>query len=167
MLGLGWDTETDLDASILQISRNGQKVDPVCYFNQSNKNQSIYTTGDNITGEGIGDDERIYIDLDNVPQSIRYLGISITSYREVPFCDINGAFCRIVDNISKKEVMYLNLSKKENHTGLLFAVMAMIDGVWDMWTCLKYFDATKPQQAQEFFEQFAQTGIIDQTMKID
>lgn len=166
MVGLGWDTLTDLDASIIQFCEDGTQIHPVCFYNQSNKNGSIRTTGDNLTGDGRGDDERIYLKLDDIPQNIKYLGIVITSFRSVPFCKINGAFCRIVDTVSGKEVMYLNLSKKDCYTGLLFAVMTRLDGVWDMWPCLKYFNGTDPQGAQKFFDNFVKTGVIDQFLKI-
>lgn len=166
MVGLGWDTLTDLDASILQVCDDGKQIEPVCYFNHYNENESIRTTGDNLTGDGRGDDERIYMKLDKIPQNIKYLAIVITSYRSVTFDEINGAFCRIVDNVTKKEVMYLNVSKKEKHTGLLFAVMTRLDGVWDMWPCLKYFDGTNPNDAQKFFDEFMKTGVIDQMLSI-
>ena len=90
----------------------------------------------------------------------------ITSFRSVPFNKIKGAFCRIVDCVSKKEVMYLNLSKKDCYTGLLFAVMTRLDGVWDMWPCLRYFNGTTPDKAQEFFDNFVKTGVIDQMLSI-
>lgn len=62
--------------------------------------------------------------------------------------------------------MYLNVSKKENHTGLLFAVMTRLDGVWDMWPCMNYFDGTHPKDAQKFFDEFMKTGVIDQMLSI-
>ncbi|KAK8871900.1 hypothetical protein M9Y10_007646 [Tritrichomonas musculus] len=166
MVGLGWDTNTDLDASILMVCDDGKQLMPVCFYNRSSCNGAIKTTGDNMTGFGRGDDERIYLQLDKIPQNIKYLGIVITSYRGAYFSSINGAFCRIVDQVTEKEVMYMNLSKKEKHTGLLFAVMARLDGIWDMWPCLKYFDGRAPEDAQKFFESFMKSGIIDQMLSI-
>lgn len=166
MVGLGWDTCCDLDASILQVCENGQQIEPICYFNESNKDHSIYTTGDNLTGDAVGDDEKIFINLEKVESSIKFLAVVITSFSVVPFSEIKGAFCRIVDNKSKKEVMYLNLSKKEKFTGLLFAILGRIDGVWDMWPCLKFFNGSTPSDAQKFLDDFLKEGEIEQMLSL-
>lgn len=169
MVALGWDSgnyATDLDASILEFYGNGTNTNPICFFNHYNDNNSIYTQGDNLRGEGRGDDERLFLKLNEIPSNVKYLGITITSFRSIPFSKINGAFLRIVDCVSNKEVMYLNLSKKDDYTGLLFAVMTRLDGVWDMWPCVKFFNGYSPREAVKFFDEFVNTGVIDQMLSV-
>lgn len=117
---LGWDTFTDLDASILPVLHDWRLLEPICYYNQCDKNKTIMASGNNRSGRALGDDERITIKLSKIDSEIKYLVIAITSYNGLTFDKVNGAFCRIVDSQTKKEVMYLRISKKEEHTGILF-----------------------------------------------
>ena len=58
-LGLGWDTDLDLDSSILLLDSSGLVIDQVFYNQLSSEDGSVVHSGDNTTGEGSGDDETI------------------------------------------------------------------------------------------------------------
>ena len=70
----------------------------------------------------------VIIKLSRIDSEIKYLVIAITSHNCLTFDKVNGAFCSIVDSETKKEVMYLRISKKEEHSGLLFGILGRVDG---------------------------------------
>ncbi|OHT08195.1 hypothetical protein TRFO_23338 [Tritrichomonas foetus] len=166
-IGLGWDTACDLDASVLIIDSKGEQRQPICYYHRRSEKGDISTSGDNMTGVGSGDDETLTIHLDQVDEDYKYLGIVVTVYTGINFNKINGAYCRIIDGETNTEIMHLNMTSREEKTGLLFAIMARVDGVWDMWPCLEYFNGTNPAQAQGFFSTYIKSGIVDQMLNID
>ena len=90
LIGLGWDTnkydggsDFDLDASAFLLGPN-EKVtsdaDFVFYGNLKHASGAVEHTGDNLTGEGEGDDEQIKVDLSKVPASIDKIDFTVTIY---------------------------------------------------------------------------------------
>ena len=83
LVGLGWDTnrydgsaDFDLDASAFLLGANGKvrsDDDFIFYGNLQSKDGSVMHTGDNLTGEGDGDDETLFIDFSKVPADVRKL----------------------------------------------------------------------------------------------
>lgn len=103
-------SEIDCDASAFLLI-NGKikdKSDVVCYWNKDHKSQCVKHMGDNITGEGDGDDEQIFIDLDKLPSEYDGVVITVNIYqarsRHQKFGDIQNVFIRLVDNDTGKEV---------------------------------------------------------------
>jgi stress response protein SCP2 len=82
--------------------------------------------GDNLTGEGEGDDEQIFVKLDKIPAEYDRLVFVVNIYKAVDrkqdFGMIKNAFIRIVDSENGEELCRYNLS--EDYTGML----AMIAG---------------------------------------
>ena len=80
VVGLGWDVNAfdtggafDLDAAAFMLADNGRTTgsqDFVFYGNLAHPSESVKHMGDNLTGEGEGDDEQIQIDLSKVPANI-------------------------------------------------------------------------------------------------
>src|SRR4051794_5806789 len=79
LVGLGWDARTtsgadfDLDASALLVNMAGRVLSDqhfVFYNNLNSPDGSVEHTGDNLTGEGEGDDESIKVDLSRVPVDV-------------------------------------------------------------------------------------------------
>jgi len=60
-IGLGWDSKVDIDASIICLDKHGRMIDWVYYSRKISKDKAIIHSGDNLTGEGSGDDETIRI----------------------------------------------------------------------------------------------------------
>ena len=84
-IGLGWDTNSslsgvdfDLDASVFMLGENKKLVSDdyfVFYNNLSSPDGALVHTGDNLTGEGEGDDEAINVDLSIVDPKVSELCI--------------------------------------------------------------------------------------------
>lgn len=149
-IGLGWDPiarktglfrvramdNIDLDASCVVMDDAGSVIDTV-WFNHSQQVSTcgaIKHSGDNLTGEGEGDDEQISINLNLLNKQAKYLAFTINSYRNHTFNDIENAFCRVVDQSGKELVRY-DLSEKGRHTGLLIAVMIKKGSDWHFQAC--------------------------------
>ena len=123
VVGLGWDTadtgaDFDLDASAILCGANGKMIngkDFVFYNNQKHPSGSVWSTGDNRTGEGDGDDEQLIVDLPKVPQNYEKIVFVVTIYQATEkkqhFGLVNNAFIRIVDSDTKKELLKYNLSE--------------------------------------------------------
>ena len=143
-VGLGWDPvkkggflgglfggsdSIDLDASCAMLALNGEMLDLVWFRQLESKCGSIRHSGDNLTGDGDGDDEVIYIDLTKIPSNVEYLAITVNSFRGQTFNEVQNAFCRVV-NDKGVELGRYNLSEQGIHTGVLIASMARNGGDW-------------------------------------
>ena len=71
--------------------------------------------GDNLTGEGDGDDEQILVDLARVPANINKIDITVTIYdadmRRQNFGQVSNAFVRIVDAATEREILRYDLAE--------------------------------------------------------
>ena len=89
MVGLGWDvnafdsgSDFDLDAAAFMLGANGKcptEKEFIFYGNLKHANESVIHMGDNLTGEGEGDDEQIMIDLSKVPANIERIAFTAFS----------------------------------------------------------------------------------------
>ena len=109
LVGLGWDTnrydggyDFDLDASVFLLGENGKlqrDEDFIFYNNLRSRNDAVIHTGDNLTGEGEGDDEVIMIDFTKIPDDIKRIAICVTIYeaaeRGQNFGQVSNAYIRI------------------------------------------------------------------------
>lgn len=126
-VGLGWDAKPkgllrlnfDLDASAFCLNRNGKttcREDFVYYGNTSNKNHTVVHTGDNLTGKGDGDDERIIVKLSAIPREVERIVFVVNMFnarmKGQSFGMVENAFIRIVDNESKEELLRYDLGKE-------------------------------------------------------
>lgn len=90
LVGLGWDTnkydggyDFDLDACAFLLNAKGkvpQDTDFIFYGNLRHSSGAVEHTGDNLKGEGDGDDEVIRVDLAKVPESISRIAFTVTIY---------------------------------------------------------------------------------------
>jgi len=135
MVGLGWDAaqnksggilgglfgskaaDIDCDASVLMLDENGKfskKQDLIYFGNLKSTCGSVVHTGDNLTGDGDGDDEQIIVDLNKVPSTIHKLVFVVNIYdcikRKQDFGLIKNAFIRIVNGSTSQEIIRYNLS---------------------------------------------------------
>jgi len=125
IVGLGWDTnkysggaDFDLDASAFLLDKNGKAsgIEAFIYYNNLvGGNSSVTHTGDNLTGEGEGDDEQIKVDLSLVPAHIDKVAIAVTIHeaaqRAQNFGQVSNAFVRVVNETDGKEVMRYDLGE--------------------------------------------------------
>ncbi|MDX6257256.1 MAG: tellurium resistance protein TerD [Frankiales bacterium] len=123
-VGLGWDvrtttgTEFDLDASAILCTDAGTVVsdrDFVFFNNLASANGAVQHTGDNLTGEGEGDDEVIKVDLTAVPAEAAKIVFPVAIYngeaRKQTFGQVRNAFIRVVDQANGDELARYDLSE--------------------------------------------------------
>ncbi len=151
IVGLGWDAaeqshgifgsrtqSIDCDASAILCVIGGKLVandDIVYYNNLRHSSAAVVHMGDNLTGDGDGDDEQIVVDLQDIPQKYEKIVFVVTIYqareRKQDFGMIKNAFIRIVDASNNKELFKYNLS--ENYSGktaMVFGEIYRYNGEW-------------------------------------
>lgn len=132
LLGGGGGGSIDLDASCILMDANKEPLDMVWFRQLRSKDGSIQHTGDNLTGEGDGDDESIKVDLTRLPGSVQYLVFTVNSFTGQNFNQVENAYCRIVDDHTGRELARFNLSEKGGHTGVIMAVLTRKGSGWDV-----------------------------------
>ncbi|MFF0828080.1 TerD family protein [Brevibacillus sp. NPDC003359] len=145
VVGLGWDTNKysggqafDLDAAAFLLRTGGRASgiqDFVFYNNLQGGNGSVVHTGDNLTGEGDGDDEQIKVDLKAVPPDIEKVAITITIHeadiRNQNFGQVSNAFVRIVDETTGREVLRYDLGEDFSvETAIVVCELYRHQGEW-------------------------------------
>lgn len=125
IIGLGWDTnqfdagaDFDLDAAAFLCGENGKVTsdgDFVFYNNLIHSSGAVEHTGDNLTGEGDGDDEVIKIDLSLVPANISRISFTVTIYdadvRRQNFGQVSNAYIHVLDEKTNTEVIRYDLGE--------------------------------------------------------
>lgn len=127
---LGGNDSIDLDASCLLLDTTGKKMDVVWFRKLKSDDRSVIHSGDNLTGEGDGDDEVINVDLSKLPTDVEYLVFTVNSFRGQTFNDVQNAFCRVLDQTNKELARY-QLTEQGSHTGIVIATLKRNGGSWD------------------------------------
>jgi tellurium resistance protein TerZ len=130
LLGGGGGGDIDLDASCVVFDAAGEMLDLVWFRALKSKDGSIVHTGDNLTGEGDGDDEAIKVDVSRLPAGATHLVFLVSSVRGQTFDEVENAFCRVLDDASKKELCRYTLAEKGRHTGVVMGVLSRAAGTW-------------------------------------
>ncbi|MEV5982438.1 TerD family protein [Streptomyces sp. NPDC052114] len=137
-MGLGWEPafrgkDIDLDASVIAYGPQRNHVDS-CYFGKlSIVNGAIKHSGDNLTGEGGGDDEVIVVDLGRLPQDVTGLVFTVNSFSGQKFTEVAKAYCRLIDAASGEELVRFDLTNAEAQTGVMMAkLIRQFTGEWEM-----------------------------------
>ncbi|OUM61825.1 hypothetical protein PIROE2DRAFT_69562 [Piromyces sp. E2] len=115
-VGLGWDftegEETfDLDGSVTAFDYNLNPIESVYYGNLSGISGSVLHHGDNLTGEGEGDDEVVTIGLDRVPDNVKLLAVTVNSYKSNSLIKAKSGFIRLYTNTTGLGKYILSRSK--------------------------------------------------------
>jgi tellurium resistance protein TerZ len=132
MFGGGSSSAIDLDASCVLFDEKNGVVDTVYFGQLKSRDGSIVHTGDNRTGDGDGDDEQILVDLDKIPENIKSLVFTVSSYTGQTFDTVENAYCRIIDSSNKSEVARYTLSAQGSHTAQIMAKLYRHNGEWKM-----------------------------------
>ncbi|MFF4955979.1 TerD family protein [Streptomyces sp. NPDC001222] len=137
-MGLGWEPafrgkDIDLDASVIAYGPQRNHIDS-CYFGKlSILNGAVKHSGDNLTGEGGGDDEVITVDLGRLPQEVTGLVFTVNSFSGQKFTEVAKAYCRLVDAATDEELVRFDLTNAEPRTGVMMAkLVRQFSGEWDM-----------------------------------
>ncbi|MCA4825834.1 MAG: tellurium resistance TerZ family protein, partial [Serratia rubidaea] len=120
----------DLDASCVLMDGAGNKIDTVWFSKLKSSCGSVIHGGDNLTGEGDGDDEVIEVNLSKLPAKVEYLVFTVNSFRGQTFNDVDNAFCRVVDQ-SGTELARYELTEQGSHTGIVIASLRRNNNNWD------------------------------------
>lgn len=139
LVGLGWDpvsqgggflgklfgggggADIDCDASVRMLKNDKfvENKDLIYFGNLKSKCGSVEHTGDNLTGEGDGDDEQVLVNLSKVPGNVNKLVFVVNIYdalrRNQHFGMIQNAYIRIVDRSNNQELVKYNL--KDEYAG--------------------------------------------------
>ncbi|MFJ2413697.1 TerD family protein [Streptomyces brevispora] len=137
-MGLGWEPafrgkDIDLDASVIAYGPNRNHLDS-CYFGKlSILNGAIKHSGDNLTGEGAGDDEVIVVDLGRIPAEATGLVFTVNSFTGQKFTEVAKAYCRLIDAATGDELVRFDLTSAEPQTGVIMAkLIKQFSGEWEM-----------------------------------
>ncbi|MFD9910988.1 TerD family protein [Streptomyces sp. NPDC059063] len=137
-MGLGWEPafrgkDIDLDASVIAYGPQRNHIDS-CYFGKlSILKGAIKHSGDNLTGEGGGDDEVIVVDLGRLPQDVTGLVFTVNSFSGQKFTEVAKAYCRLIDGTTGEELVRFDLTNAEAQTGVMMAkLIRQFSGEWDM-----------------------------------
>ena len=147
IVGLGWDTKEgdtgfdfDLDASCFMLNEN-QKIPTdnhfIFYNNLKSPDESILHTGDNKTGDGDGDDERIKVDLTKIAPQIKRVVFVVTIHeaitRKQNFGQVENSFIRMVNEETGKEIAKFDLGEDySTETAMIMAEIYLHNGEWKL-----------------------------------
>jgi tellurium resistance protein TerD len=164
LIGLGWDARAtdgadfDLDASCFMLNESGKvpsDANFIFYNNLKSPCGSIEHTGDNLTGEGEGDDESLYVYLDKVPATIHKLAVGVTIHeadqRKQNFGMVSAAFIRVVNKDSGAEIARFDLSEDAStNTSMLFGELYRHGNEWKFKAVGQGFDGGLGPMAKGF-----------------
>lgn len=144
-MGLGWDAvkkkglfgglksqSIDLDASAVLYDVHGKVLDQVWFRQLKSKDGAVIHSGDNLTGDGDGDDESITVFLDRLPANVGTIVFLVNSFTGQNFSQIENAFCRLVDETNGQEIARYGLTGSGNHTAQVMAKIGRDGSGWCM-----------------------------------
>ncbi|GAB2934306.1 calcium homeostasis/redox stress adaptation protein [Rhodococcus aerolatus] len=143
-VGLGWDvrsttgTDFDLDASAIGVGAGGKSVSDkhfVFFNNLTTPDGSIEHTGDNLTGEGEGDDEAINVSLGQMSSDVDKIVFPVSIYdaegRQQNFGQVRNAFIRVVNQANGSELARYDLTEDAStETAMVFGELYRNGAEW-------------------------------------
>ena len=150
LVGLGWDTnkydgqaDFDLDASAFLLGANGKCLrdeDFIFYNNLNGRDGAVVHQGDNLTGEGEGDDEVIIIDFTKLPDEIQKIAICVTIHeaaiRGQNFGQVSNAYIRVAklanefDTVGEDQIRFDLEEEFSIETALVVCEIYKRNGEW-------------------------------------
>ncbi|MBA0050006.1 TerD family protein [Streptomyces sp. AJS327] len=144
LVGLGWDARTttgsdfDLDASALLTNSEGKVASDqnfVFFNNLKSPDGSVEHTGDNLTGEGDGDDEAIKVNLVGVPADVEKIVFPVSIYeaetRQQSFGQVRNAYIRVVNQADNNELARYDLTEDAStETAMVFGELYRHGAEW-------------------------------------
>lgn len=145
MVGLGWDVNAfdsgadfDLDAAAFMLGSNGKcptEKEFIFYGNLEHASGAVKHMGDNLTGEGEGDDEQIEVKLPDIPSNVERIAFTVTIYdsdvRRQNFGQVSNSFIRIVDMATDTELIRYDLGEDFSiETAVVVGELYRHNGEW-------------------------------------
>ena len=153
-VGLGWDVRAsdgeafDLDASCFLLNSEGKvrsDADFIFYNNKASACGAVQHLGDNLTGEGDGDDEKVVVKLAVMPADVAKLAFAVTIHeaeqRRQNFGMVSNAFIRVVNAKGGTEIARFDLSEDAStNTSLIFGELYRHNNEWKFRAVGQGFD---------------------------
>ncbi|MFE3247810.1 TerD family protein [Streptomyces sp. NPDC059209] len=144
LVGLGWDARSttgadfDLDASALLVNSAGRVLSDqhfIFYNNLTSPDGSVEHTGDNLTGEGDGDDESLKVNLAGVPADVDKIVFPVSIHeagsRGQSFGQVRNAFIRVVNQAGGAELARYDLTEDAStETAMVFGELYRHGAEW-------------------------------------
>jgi tellurium resistance protein TerD len=144
IVGLGWDvrtttgTEFDLDASAIALNAEGKAVSDkhfIFFNNLTSPDGTVEHTGDNLTGEGEGDDEQVKVNLAGMSSDVDKVVFPVSIYdadaRSQSFGQVRNAFIRVVNAADQKEIARYDLTEDAStETAMVFGELYRNGADW-------------------------------------
>lgn len=144
-IGLGWDTNNsstgssfDLDASVFILGENKKLVTDehlIFYNNLKSPDGAVEHTGDNLTGDGAGDDEQIIVDLSRIADVATEICVVVTIHdaetRKQNFGQVRNSFVRVFDSATNEVILKYELEEDFSiETAVEFGRIYKREGKW-------------------------------------
>merc|ERR1711972_719260 len=134
-VGLGWDVdegECDLDVSAVLMDHEGRDLEAVFFGRLESEEHGIVHTGDNLTGEGDGDDEQIQVSLDKIGAQVQQVFFVVNIYTpHKTFRQVAAPYCRVVDDSTGSELCKYALRDAGVESALIVSKIAReVGGRW-------------------------------------
>jgi stress response protein SCP2 len=147
-MGLGWEPaygkgSIDLDASAIAFDAQRKKLGTCWFMKTKLFGGAIAHSGDNLTGQGAGDDEVIHVDLARLPAEVTGLVFVVNSFTGQKFTDVAKAYGRLLEGHGgETELVRFDLTHSEPRTGLVLCkLVRQFSGEWHMTAIGEYVDA--------------------------
>jgi tellurium resistance protein TerD len=144
-IGLGWDTNSsstgsgfDLDSSVFILGENKKVLSDehfIFYNNLKTPDGAVEHTGDNLTGDGDGDDEQITVDLSKISDKAVEICVVVTIHeseeRKQNFGQVRNSFVRIFDSVTNEVILKYELEEDFSiETAVEFGRIYKREGKW-------------------------------------
>ncbi len=144
VIGLGWDPRAtdgaafDLDGSAFMLKADGKvraDNDFIFYNNLKSSDGSVVHQGDNTSGAGDGDDEKVVVDLSAVPADVDKISFCVTIHeaetRKQNFGMVGKAYIRCLNAVGDKELARYDLSEDgSTETAMIFGELYRAGAEW-------------------------------------
>ncbi|MFF3569927.1 TerD family protein [Nocardia jiangxiensis] len=155
-MGLGWDApkwrlfgprQSDIDLNAAALLFSGDQLVEAVYHDRLNSSDgAVRLHGDNLTGEGPGDDETITLDLDRLPSRINGVALLVTCYTGQTFDKIQNGFCRLLDRRSGSQITWQTMLRGP-HTGMIMGILLRTHDGWQYTEIAQGVTADHPREA--------------------
>jgi tellurium resistance protein TerZ len=135
-MGIGWDAtdeeeDVDLDASCVLLNADKEVIEVIDFGNLTSEDEAVEHLGDNLTGDGDGDDEVINVNLRNLSPDVDSLVFTITSFSGQSFEDIDNCIARLVNQSTGAEMCSYQLKDIGDFTAVIMCKLTRIKSGWE------------------------------------